>query len=288
MKAERRHELQENTLAHVLSNFPLYLSVYAGRIVTVVLVVALVFLLFRYRAAAKQQQFETTRINLAQAREATFQLGQLVGGLREPTQTAQLRSQLLLDANAAIDAVLANADTDTIKAEALVSRGDLYWTAANLPDLSGAATQPALALPEPRDELLAKAAGAYEQVLSQHPKQSLAVASALMGLAAIAENRGQFDEALKRYEQMKTADIPQLFKALAEGRIAQMPLIRVQRRIVAATMPALDLPATAPGANGATTLPAGVAAPDSAPPPAAVETPATESPATEIPATQPG
>lgn len=288
MKAERRHELQENTLAHVLSNFPLYLSVYAGRIVTVVLVVALVFLLFRYRAAAKQQQFETTRINLAQAREATFQLGQLVGGFREPTQTAQLRSQLLLDANAAIDAVLANADTDTIKAEALVSRGDLYWTAANLPDLSGAATQPALALPEPRDELLAKAAGAYEQVLSQHPKQSLAVASALMGLAAIAENRGQFDEALKRYEQMKTADIPQLFKALAEGRIAQMPLIRVQRRIVAATMPALDLPATAPGANGATTLRAGVAAPDSAPPPAAVETPATESPATEIPATQPG
>lgn len=278
MKAERRHELQENTLAHVLSNFPLYLSVYAGRIITVVLVVALVFLLFRYRAAAKQQQFETTRINLAQAREATFQLGQLVGGFREPTQTAQLRSQLLLDANAAIDAVLANADTDTIKAEALVSRGDLYWTAANLPDLSGAATQPALALPEPRDELLAKATGAYEQVLSQHPKQSLAVASALMGLAAIAENRGQFDEALKRYEQMKTADIPQLFKALAEGRIAQMPLIRVQRRIVAATMPAFDVPATAPGA---TTLPAGVAAPDSAPPPAAVETPATESPATQ-------
>lgn len=281
MKAERRHELQENTLAHVLSNFPLYLSVYAGRIITVVLVVALVFLLFRYRAAAKQQQFETTRINLAQAREATFQLGQLVGGFREPTQTAQLRSQLLLDANAAIDAVLANADTDTIKAEALVSRGDLYWTAANLPDLSGAATQPALALPEPRDELLAKATGAYEQVLSQHPKQSLAVASALMGLAAIAENRGQFDEALKRYEQMKAADIPQLFKALAEGRIAQMPLIRVQRRIVAATMPALDLPATAPGANGATTLPAGVAAPDSGAPPAAVETPAAEKPATQ-------
>lgn len=288
MKADRRHELQENTLAHVLSNFPLYLSIYAGRIITVVLIVALVVLVVRYRAAAKQQQFETTRINLAQAREATFQLGQLVGGFRDPTQTAQLRSQLLLDANAAIDAVIANADNDVIKAEAYVARGDLYWTAANLPDLSGAATQPALALPEPRNDLLGKAEGAYQQVLSQFPNQPLAKGTALIGLAAVAENRRQFDEALKFYQQLKDSDAPQVFKAIGEGRVAQMPLIRVERRLVPATMPAFDPsfdPTTLPA-----TLPAGVEAPavPTLEAPAAPAAPPATSPASPSPATRPG
>jgi hypothetical protein len=246
MKAERRHELQENTLAHVLSNFPLYLSIYAGRILTVLLIVVLGFLLLRYRAQSKQQQFETTRINLASAREATYQLNGLVGGFRAPAEMAQLRGSLLKEANAALDATLANADTETIKAEATVARGDLYWTAANLPDLPGAATQPALALPQPREELLSAAESAYQQVVSGFPNEQLARATALMGLGAIAENRRKFDEAEAYYKQLKDGpNTPDLFKALAESRIQQIPLISKERRLVTATQPSTQ-PATLP------------------------------------------
>lgn len=262
MKAERRHELQENTLAHVLTNFPLYLSIYGGRILTVLLIVVLGWLLLRYRAESKRQQVETTRINLAQAREATQQMNGLIGGFRPGVEIASLRQQMLSDANAALDAVLANADTDTIKAEATVARGDLYWTAANLPELPGAATQPALALPEPRDSLLSKAAASYQSVVATYPDHPISVASALLGLASISENQGKFDEAERFYRQLKDSPTaPQMFKGVADLRLQDMPMIRKPRKLVPSTAPAIQpsiLPTTAPAAPDleATTQPA--------------------------------
>jgi tetratricopeptide (TPR) repeat protein len=244
MKAERRHELQENTLAHVLSNFPLYLSIYATRILTVVLIVVLAVVLLRYRATAKQQQIETTRINLAHARDAVGQMQSLVGGLRPSPDVASARANLLNDATAALEAVLANADTDAIKAEAYIARADLYWAAANLPDLPGAATQPSLALPQPRDALLAKAASDYETVLQNHRNQPIAVASAYLGLAAIAENQGRFTDAEKYYTQLKQSEsTPGVFKTVAELRLEDLPTISKPRRLIAATRPA---PSTQP------------------------------------------
>lgn len=246
MKAERRHELQENTLAHVLSNFPLYLSIYGTRILTVILIIVLAVFVLRWRSAAKLQQAETTRINLANAREAVGQLQMLVGGFRPNPEVAAARSQLLSDATAALDAVIANADTPTIKAEAAVLRGDLFWAAANLPDLPGAATQPALALPQPRAELLAKAAAEYEAVLVNYRDHPIAVATAQLGLAAIAENQRRFDDAQKYYQQVKDSPTtPDMFKTVAQIRLEDLPMIRTPRRFVPATMPALD-PTTQP------------------------------------------
>lgn len=256
MKAERRHELQENTLAHVLTNFPLYLSIYGGRILTVLLIVVLAWLLLRYRAESKRQTVETTRINLAQAREATQQMNRLVGGFRPPLEVASLRTQMLSDANAALDAVLANADNETIKAEATVARGDLYWAAANLPDLPGAATQPSLALPDTRDNLLAKAAASYESVLVTFHNQPIAVATALLGLASIAENQARFDDAEKYYTQLKDSQsAPQIFKGVADLRLQDLPMIRKPRKLVPSTAPAIQ-PSILPTEIEATTQPA--------------------------------
>jgi len=251
MKAERRHELQENSLAHVLQNFPLYLSVYGGKILTFLLVIALVVLVFRYRSESKRQQIESARISLSSARDAIFSLERQSAMFLDPLQAARQRAEILANANAALDAALANADNDTIKAEAIASRGDLYWTMANLPDLPGATTQPALALPEPRSALLDRARGAYEQILSQYPKETLARATAMLGLGAVAENRGDWTEASAAYERVKSSDLPTLYKALAEQRLALIPVISKPRRMTAAT-----LPSTQP-----TTLPAAVAAP---------------------------
>jgi tetratricopeptide (TPR) repeat protein len=225
MKADRRHELQENTLAHVLTNFPIYAQAYGGRVLTVLAIIVMIFALVRYRNTTKLNQAALTRESLASARDAIRQIDTLTGGMNSAAETA------------------------------------------NLPELPGATTQPALALPEKRDDLLTKAAQAYESVLSTYPSQKNARASALLGLAAIAENQGKFDEAKKRYEEVTNSDLASVYKTLAQLKLAILPEVSKPRRIVAATQAAepmgqpfisqpLELPSTvAPPTTAPTTAP---------------------------------
>ena len=245
MKAERRHELQENTLAGVLNNFPLYLSIYGGRILLVVSAVVLAFVLLNYRSRAKLQQSENARTSLATVRDTIGQLGQLNGGFGASGQVAQQRAFLLTQATSSLEIATGNADSDTIKAETEIARGDLNWVLANLTDLPGAATQPALALPEKRDELLAKSESAYETVLAQYPSIKLSQVSALLGLGAIAENRGKFDLAQQRYEAITNGKFGGAHTLLASQRLAMLPMISKPRKFVPATMPT-TMPATQP------------------------------------------
>jgi hypothetical protein len=245
MKADRRHELQENTLAHVLTNFPLYLSIYGGRILLVLSLIVLLFVLLNYRKQAKVQQAQDARVGLSNARELTMQIGQLAAGFGEPSQIAQQRSLLRSQIDSSLEVAAANADTDTLKAETELARAELFWTLANLSALPGATTQPALALPEKRDDLLSKAESNYQTVMAQFPKESFARGSALLGLGAIAENRGQFDVAQQKYDELAKSDLAPTHKVLAEQRLAMLPLLRTPRKFVPATMPATQ-PAIAP------------------------------------------
>jgi tetratricopeptide (TPR) repeat protein len=243
MKAERRHELQENTLAHVLQNFPLYLSIYSGRILTVLLILSLGFFLLRYRANVKREQFQSIRENLATAREYPETIARFAPGFAPPAQLAQQRSQTLAEADAVLDAVQSGADSDTLRAEAHVARGDVYWAAANLGELPGAATQPALALPQPREQLLAKAEAEYQTVVSNYSREVLSRVAAQFGLAAIAENRGKFEDAERIYTQIADAsDTPSTYAEMAKMRKSMIPTIRVPRQVAIATQPAIQTP----------------------------------------------
>lgn len=270
MKADRRHELQENTLAHVLTNFPIYVQAYGGRVLTVLAIIVMIFALVRYRNTTKLNQAAMTRESLASARDAIRQIDALTGGMNSAAETANRRALIYTEVNKSLDDTLNNADSDTLKAEANVARGDLYWAIANLPDLPGATTQPALALPEKRDDLLNKAAQAYESVLSTYPTQKNSRATALLGLAAIAENQGKFDDAKKRYEEVANSDLASVYKTLAQLKLAILPEVSKPRRIVAATQPAepmgqpfisqpLELPSTVkPPTTVPTTAPIGL------------------------------
>jgi len=91
--------------------------------------------------------------------------------------------------------VLNTAKDPVMKAEALIARGDLCWQLASATPLPVATTRPVLNLDATPDKLLELAQQAYEQVLQQYPEQKSAVIAARFGLAAIAENKGDWPKA---------------------------------------------------------------------------------------------
>jgi hypothetical protein len=227
MKAERRHELQQNSLARFIENFPVMVRLYADRILLVIVLIMLVIVLVRWRMNAAAERQVTVANDLAVARTSVQQLQQM-RMIGSPDTLATQRSKMIADINVAIDSVASNtgsADAAT-QARALLTRGDLYWTLANLPAIPGAATQPSLQLPKPSDEYLSQAADAYQNVLKNYPNQSDATLAANFGLAAIAENRHKWEEAVQIYNQIKTSNAEPMYKDLAEARLKLIPEIQ--------------------------------------------------------------
>src|SRR5438477_73774 len=206
MKAERRHELQQNSLARFIDNLPVMARLYADRILLVVVLILLVIVLIRWRMNTAVERQVTITNDLATARSSVQQL-QSMRMIGPPEQLAAQRSKTIDEVNAAIDSISTNASTsDTaLQARALLTRGDLYWTLSNLPPIPGAATQPALRLARSSDEYLSQSASAYEQVLKNFPNQADTALAANFGLAAIAENHHNWDEAEKVYNQIKNS-----------------------------------------------------------------------------------
>ncbi len=142
-------------------------------------------------------------------------------------QLAAMRSKTIDEVNAAIDSISTNATSAdaALQAKALLTKGDLNWTLANLPPIPGAATQPSLKLSRTTDEYLSQAADAYQQVLKNFPDQSDTVLAANFGLAAIAEDNHNWDEATKIYNQIKSSSVEQMYKDLADARLKLLPEI---------------------------------------------------------------
>jgi hypothetical protein len=257
MKAERRHELQQNSLAKFLDNLPVMLRLYADRILLVVVLVLLVIVLIRWRVNAAATRTAQVADNLAAARSSVKQLEHL-NLSRPPDQIVSFRNKLIADVNDAIEQIASNASNSdaTLQAQALLTRGDLYWTLANSPPIPGAATQPSLTLPKSGEEYLSLAADSYQQVQKNFPDNKEAALAANFGLAAIAENRRNWDEAARIYNQIKDLTTEKMYKDLAEQRLKLLPEIKEPMlvgdltskpaELVPATLPSTQ-PAPAPG-----------------------------------------
>ena len=294
MKAERRHELKTNALARRLEGLPDYWREYGSRILLAILVAMIVFLLVRYWNEKKARQAAELTTSLEQVQRELVQLDQLpmLYLSAPPNKIADERQRLAQEADQALATVLNTAKDPKMIANAWRFRGDLEWTLANLPDVPGADTQPTLKVTN-KDALLNDSRNAYQQVLSQSADDPLDVFSARLGLAAIAENQGQWDEARKQYQTILDAgNMPAAFKDYASTRLRQ--LTEDQRPITlapAAPLPtAATRPATAstqptilgPEAPAATSQP-GTLPPTTGPAAGPLETPA---PVTSQPATQ--
>src|SRR3954471_12596587 len=78
MKAERRHQLQENSLVHALEAAPFFFRRYGTQILLGLLVIILVIVLIRNRAANAQLTEDECRKSLTNARFSIEQLPRAV------------------------------------------------------------------------------------------------------------------------------------------------------------------------------------------------------------------
>jgi hypothetical protein len=231
MKADRRHQLQTNELARQLETFPETLKRHANKIILAVTVLVVVIFFLRYRN--EQQQMKRLAVANAMAVAQTYPaaLRSLDWQNLAPREIAQRRKQVIEDTNDAIETLLRDAEGDNaaaMRAEAMVARGDLNWSLANALELPGATTEPALKLPRAREEYLKTASDAYADVVRSYASQITAWTSAQFGLAAIAENRGEWDKAKEIYNAViANKDVPESFRFQATVRVTNiLPQIR--------------------------------------------------------------
>ena len=230
MKAERRHELQTNTLAQFLSDLPLYIRFHANKILFGIIVICLIILLVRYRSNQSALARQATKDSLESAKVGIAQLRAVDRSQTTDASRSAERNKIASQIKGAVSDVLENTkdpDDSATRAQALLVQGDLNWTLANLPALPGAATQPQLASRQTPAEYLANAETAYLKVVKTYPDQTVAMANALLSLAAIEENRGNWDKAVEYYNKVIADEsLARAFKDLARARLAATAQIR--------------------------------------------------------------
>jgi hypothetical protein len=261
MKAQRRHELQENELAKAIKKAPTLWQQSGGKFLALLIAILVIVILIRYRISSGRESRAQAIDSLAQARTEIAMLEQTAPmGLMGPAEEAATqRRQFFNDANAALSRAMTLSDDHKLQAESLVARGDLNWTAATLPEIAGAATQPSLQLKNPKD-LLDAAAEAYQTVLNSYSDEVYAAIAARFGLASIDENKHDFDAARAQYEALlkMTGDFPG-YRQIAQQRLDRLSTLRNPVIIgKPATQPALGTPTTQAATQP---LPAGIAAP---------------------------
>lgn len=307
MKAERRHELKTNALARGLEGLPQYAQLYGNRALLVVIAILALILIVRYRMESNRQATARAREEVEIARREVDRLRDVeFWRLGSPENVADFRNEAAQKANDAIKQAQALSDDPAIRAQAYLVQGDLDWRLANFPELPGATTRPdQLGLPRlgspsamTRDDYLKQSESAYGEVLRLAPPgDHLAMTTARFSLAAIAENRRDWDGATRFYQEI--INDPQASKGLkdfAQQRIKELDDLRqppllaqnTTQPAVPATLPEMSgvpfgpvpLPATLPSASTASSSPAApTTVPELPPMPATLPTP--------VPATNP-
>ena len=225
MKSERRHELEHNTLDTELSKMVTFFKSHGVKLIYGVLIVVLAIVGFRYY----QNQHITKSLNYQTRYE------QLVGKSMDPATNQQ---ELI----SGFEELAEQTTTPYLAANSLLQMGKLF------------VIQSILSAPGEGVEAAKKAAVKYQRVISEHTDLSEQMASARMGLAVLAENRGDFPAARKEYETILAMNGLSGYPVLAQATAALDGLNKWTRpATLAPTLPAWIKPDPAPAAP---TLPA--------------------------------
>jgi len=230
MKAERGHQLQENSLVHVLEAAPFFFRKYGTQLLLGVLIVLLVIILIRNRAENARQTQEETRKSLTDARFRIQELPATVpqAANADPKDALDRVARAREGIEQALNAVFEHAEDPAILAEARLARGDLYWQLANYPQFVEDATRPSLKLDKSPNDFLDAAAKEYQNVASDAKAPALSRTSARFSLAAVAENRGKWDEAKAQYQSIADDQgVDPSFRTEARKRLAMLDLLKV-------------------------------------------------------------
>lgn len=174
MKSKRRHELQQNTLDAELGKIVGWLKTHATKLALAALIVAVVILgvtLYKRqtRTALAEVQAQYEKLRNAQINPQDDNTD-VVNGLRS------LSKQEIVP---------------WIAADALVRIGNIHLSKMTLAEL-----------PEERESLAAEASQAYQEVLTNWSDQFGAVGAAHVGLARVAEGKGDYAAARQHYEKV--------------------------------------------------------------------------------------
>src|SRR5688500_13364604 len=167
MKAERRHQLQENSLVHALESAPFFFRKYGTQLLLGVLVVILLIIFFRSRAENAKLTQEEARRSLTNARFAIEQVPRTIpmGAGADPKGSIDQLARTREAVEQQLNFVFEHAEDPAVLAEARLTRGDLNWELANYPTLPEAATRPTLKLDKTPDQFLDAAAKEFQNVL---------------------------------------------------------------------------------------------------------------------------
>lgn len=226
MKSEHRHELKTNSLAEALANLPKTLKTHANKILTVLAVVLLIIVGVRY----KRSQDESARAQVRQSLATAWTILGNIQGVREPAVLDQAETDVKSAAQNVIET--ADASDHALLASAYQALGQLYWTLATQSPL--ATTQPTT---RPTN-YLEMSEQAYTRILSDFSDQSQAVIAARLALAAIAEEKRDWDLARQHYQKViESSEALPTDKLLAENRLASLSELQTPLLLIPASQP---------------------------------------------------
>lgn len=289
MKSERPIDYRSSSAAKPRGGFSSYLQEYGSRVLLFVVLATLAYMVASRWFTGRSEKMSQAGMDLGNALYALDQIRDMQNA--PPERLAMIRKEYAGEVEQAVRDLLDVSTDPHLRAQALVARGDLNWLLANYPELPGATTRPELGVGKSREELLSAAESAYKQVLQPPQNQDAqSVITARFSLAAIAQDRAQWDQAREYYQQIDNDPAAGSgFKKLAELDLESLKKIEKPAYLagplappVLGPMPPIDLPetthpsASAPAASGpsatspAATSPAGgppigPAAPSSAP-----------------------
>ncbi len=240
---QRTEKGDEDSQTSDLGSFLIALWINHGTKILIVLTGAvLLFAVITLRQSTERAARETAAAQLADAqiRLEAFQSLQLA--MAEPVAYAAFRDEFAATVPVVLDQIIATEPSEALTARALVMKGDVLWTLALSPRLAEATTRPALDLREDRAELLSRAEQAYQETIERFETQSTPVAMAKLGLAALAENRREWDAARTLYQQVADMqNIATSYQWLAGSRAALLAELQRPVRLASPT----TLPITA-------------------------------------------
>lgn len=280
-------DLKDLDLATGVDKIPEWWGKHGNKVLIGITVVALAYAGYSFRRNSIETARLTAEANLTAARELLTDLKLQPFDRLQPELYLQRRRDILRDTSQALSDVIARSPDPAYVAQALLLQGDLNFLIGMMPELEAATTRPELKLERTPDQLFAAARASYQAVLDRFPARTLDVASARLGLAAVAENLGDFEGAKKHYEAVQSDErFPPNARQVAEARLRALPQLATPMMVKRAdappvqTDPLLNLPMPTPDAGF--TLPGG---PLLTPSGGSVPTPP---PLTPVPAEPPG
>ena len=247
MKAQRRQELKTNELAETLRQAKEFLERYAtyvtgGAIVVAVILIGSLWYRSSLTAGHRRQWEDYYSLEQASVQLVFGQVGapQAPGG--EDFDTLVARHKTLVS----------SVNDPLVRLRTLEALGDFCWMyALRGPGGIGSGS-------ETSARALEECAAAYEQIKRDFPDDAWAAGNAMMALAVIAEERGDFDRAKEIYGQIES---DQSYAETTLVDYAKEALARVDElREPIVFAPAAPPPAAA-GAAGPTPAPAATASP---------------------------